>query len=109
MASISSTCRRAASPPPPAIQPSLAINAPIAARVKRETGIATRTVGLIITPALAESIVAEGKADMVAFGRAMLDDPRWGWHAARALGAEVPRVPQYQRAGPKLWSGAQRT
>jgi NADPH2 dehydrogenase len=84
-------------------------NAPIAARVKREAGIATRTVGLIITPALAESIVAEGKADMVAFGRAMLDDPRWGWHAARALGAEVPRMPQYQRAGPKLWSGAQRT
>ncbi len=84
-------------------------NAPIAARVKREAGIATRTVGLIITPALAESIVAEGKADMVALARAMLDDPRWGWHAARDLGAEVPRVPQYQRAGPKLWSGAPRT
>jgi NADPH2 dehydrogenase len=81
-------------------------NAPIAARVKREAGIATRTVGLIITPALAESIVAEGKADMVAFARAMLDDPRWGWHAARALGAEVPRAPQYQRAGPKLWPAA---
>ena len=84
-------------------------NAPIAARVKREAGIATRTVGLIVTPVLAESIVAEGKADMVSFARAMLDDPRWGWHAARTLGAEVPRVPQYQRAGPKLWSGAPRT
>ena len=81
-------------------------NAPIAARIKREAGIATRTVGLIMTPAQAEAIVADGKADMVALARGMLDDPRWGWHAAKVLGAEVPRVPQYQRAGPKLWSGA---
>jgi NADPH2 dehydrogenase len=81
-------------------------NAPIAERVKREAGIATRTVGLIVTPVQAESVVAEGKADMVTLARAMLDDPRWGWHAARALGAEIERVPQYQRAGPKLWPGA---
>jgi 2,4-dienoyl-CoA reductase-like NADH-dependent reductase (Old Yellow Enzyme family) len=81
-------------------------NAPIAARIKREAGIVTRTVGLILTSAQAEAIVAEGKADMVAFARAMLDDPRWGWHAARSLSAEVARVPQYQRAGPKLWPGA---
>jgi len=81
-------------------------NAPIAARVKREAGIATRTVGMIVTPAQAESIVAEGKADMVTLGRAMLDDPHWPWHAAYALGAEVSRPPQYQRANPKLWPGA---
>src|SRR5262249_11552164 len=80
-------------------------NAPIAARIKREAGIATRTVGLIVTPAQAEDIVATGKADMVSLARAMLDDPRWGWHAAHALGAEVARPPQYQRAGPKLWPG----
>ena len=30
---------------------------------------------------------------MVALARGMLDDPRWGWHAAQALGAEVPRTP----------------
>jgi 2,4-dienoyl-CoA reductase-like NADH-dependent reductase (Old Yellow Enzyme family) len=81
-------------------------NAPIAQRIKREAGIATRTVGLIVTPALAEEIVATGKADMVSLARAILDDPRWGWHAAQALGGEVARPPQYQRAGPKLWSGA---
>ena len=62
---------------------------PIAERIKREAGIATRVVGLIVTPEQAEAIVAEGKADMVAMARAMLDDPRWGWHAAQALGAEV--------------------
>jgi len=81
-------------------------NVPIAERVKREAGIATRVVGLIVTPAQAEAVVTEGRADMVAMARAILDDPRWGWHAARELGAEVPRVPQYQRVAPKLWPGA---
>ena len=81
-------------------------NVPIAERVRRETGIATRTVGLIVTPKQAEAIVAEGKADMVAMARAMLDDPHWGWHAAPALGAEVARAPQYLRVGPKLWAPA---
>ena len=52
-------------------------------RCRRETGIATRTVGLIVTPKQAEAIVAEGKADMVALARAVLDNPHWGWYAAR--------------------------
>jgi 2,4-dienoyl-CoA reductase-like NADH-dependent reductase (Old Yellow Enzyme family) len=81
-------------------------NTDIAAQVRRATGIATRTVGLIVTPHQAEAIVAQGKADMVALARAALDDPHWGWHAARALGAEVKRPPQYQRAADKLWPGA---
>jgi 2,4-dienoyl-CoA reductase-like NADH-dependent reductase (Old Yellow Enzyme family) len=81
-------------------------NVPIAARVKKEAGIATRTVGLIIKPEQAEQIVAQGEADLVSMARAFLDDPHWGWHAAKALGAEVARPPQYQRSGPKLWAPA---
>lgn len=81
-------------------------NVPIAERVRKEAGIATRVVGLITTPAQAEAVVAEGKADMVALGRGMLDDPRWGWHAGVELGAEVARPPQYLRAAPKLWAPA---
>jgi 2,4-dienoyl-CoA reductase-like NADH-dependent reductase (Old Yellow Enzyme family) len=81
-------------------------NVDIAARVRRDTGIATRTVGMIVTPKQAEGIVGDGKADMVALGRAALDDPHWGWHAARALGAEVKRPLQYARAGEKLWPGS---
>jgi NADPH2 dehydrogenase len=81
-------------------------NVPIAERIKREAGVATRVVGLITTPGQAEAIVAGGKADMVALARGLLDDPRWGWHAAIMLGAEVSRVPQYQRAAPKLWAPA---
>lgn len=81
-------------------------NVPIAEKIRREAGIATRTVGLIVTPQQAEDIVAAGKADMIAIGRGMLDDPHWGWHAAQALGAQVTRPRQYLRAGPALWPGA---
>jgi len=81
-------------------------NVPIADKVKRGTGLPTRVVGLIVSPAQAEAVVAEGKADMVAMARAVLNDPRWGWHAAQELGAEVARVPQYLRVGPKLWAPA---
>jgi len=74
--------------------------------VKREAGIAARAVGLIVTPEQAEAVVSKGEADMVALGRGFLDDPHWGWHAAKALGAEVARPRQYLRAGPKLWAPA---
>jgi NADPH2 dehydrogenase len=81
-------------------------NVPIAARVKKEVGLPTRTVGLILTPAQAEAIVAEGQADQVSLARAFLDDPHWGWHAAKALDADIPRPRQYARSGPKLWAPA---
>ena len=81
-------------------------NVPIAEQIKRETGIATSVVGMIATPRQAEEIVASGKADMIALGRAMLDDPHWAWMAARELGADVARPNQYLRAAPKLWPGA---
>ena len=81
-------------------------NVGIAAAVRRDAGIVTRVVGLIVTAKQAEAIVADGKADMVALARAVLDDPHWGWHAARALGAEVKRPHQYLRAQPAMWPGA---
>src|SRR5262249_4308748 len=80
-------------------------NVQFAEKVKREAGIVTRTVGLIAAPKQAEAIIAEGKADMVALARAMLDDPHWGWRAAHVLGAEVARPKQYQRAAPQVWAG----
>src|SRR5215468_4426875 len=50
-------------------------NVPIAARVKKEAGIPTRTVGLIVKPGHAEEIVAKGQADLVSMARCFLDDP----------------------------------
>ncbi|HKR19059.1 MAG TPA: NADH:flavin oxidoreductase/NADH oxidase [Stellaceae bacterium] len=77
-----------------------------AAKVRREAGIATRAIGMILTARQAETIVAESQADMVALARGFLDDPRWGWHAAEALGAPIPAPPQYQRATRDTWPGA---
>lgn len=79
---------------------------PFAEKVRRATGVPTRAVGLIATPQQAETVLAEGKADMIALARGFLDDPHWGWHAAQALGAEVARPPQYARAAPAQWPGA---
>jgi NADPH2 dehydrogenase len=83
-----------------------AYNAPLAEKVRREAAITARTVGLIASPKQAEALVADGKADMIALARAVLDNPHWGWQAALELGADVARPPQYQRAAPKLWPGA---
>jgi NADPH2 dehydrogenase len=73
---------------------------PFAEKIKAETGLPVISVGLITDPQQAEDIVAQGKADFVALARGMLYDPRWGWHAAAALGAEVEAPPQYWRAPP---------
>ena len=73
---------------------------PHAERIKRETGMTTMAVGLITEPAQAEAVIAEGQADFVALARAMLYDPRWPWHAAAELGAQVQAPPQYWRSAP---------
>jgi 2,4-dienoyl-CoA reductase-like NADH-dependent reductase (Old Yellow Enzyme family) len=78
-------------------------NVPFAARVKKEAGIATMAVGMISQARQAEQIVASGGADLIAIARAMMDDPRWAWHAARELGAETAYAPNYQRCHPSVW------
>ena len=72
-----------------------------AQRIKAETGMPTIGVGLITEPLHAEAIVANGQADMVGLARAMLFNPRWPWHAAAALGAQVAAPPQYWRSQPR--------
>jgi 2,4-dienoyl-CoA reductase-like NADH-dependent reductase (Old Yellow Enzyme family) len=79
---------------------------PFGREVRRRAGIATRSVGMVVDPKQAEQIVASGDADMVALARAMLDDPRWGWHAADVLGAAVPYPPSYDRSHPTVWPGS---
>jgi len=78
-------------------------NVAFAEKVRKESGIAVMSVGMITRPRQAEDIVASGKADLVAIARAMMDDPRWAWHAARELGAETPYAPNYVRCSPAVW------
>lgn len=70
---------------------------PYAAQVRREVDVPTMCVGLIRDPLHAQAIVADGEADLVALGRGMLNDPRWAWHAAEALGAKTQVPHQYMR------------
>lgn len=74
---------------------------PFAEAVRREVGIATMAVGLITEAQQAEEIIASGKADLVALARGMLYDPRWPWHAAAELGAQIKPPKQYGRSAPR--------
>lgn len=58
---------------------------PYADRIRREAGVMTQAVGLILRPRQAEEIIRSGSADLVALARQALYDPYWALHAARAL------------------------
>jgi hypothetical protein len=91
----------------PAARPAITLGyqIPLAAAVKKASGIAVQAVGMIVDPHQAEKIVAEGHADCVALARGFLDDPRWAWHAAAVLGADAVFPPQYLRARPEQLAG----
>ncbi len=74
---------------------------PFAHRVKVEAKIPTIAVGLITEPEQAEAIIASGEADAISVARAILYDPRWPWHAAAKLGAQVTAPKQYWRSQPR--------
>jgi 2,4-dienoyl-CoA reductase-like NADH-dependent reductase (Old Yellow Enzyme family) len=61
---------------------------PFAERVRRDTGLKTMAVGLILTPRQAEEALQAGRADLIAVGRELLFNPNWPLHAALELGAD---------------------
>jgi len=76
-----------------------------AAEIKKRTGLTAMAVGMIARPDQADGIVASGDADFVAVARMFLDDPRWGIHAAAALGVDIRYASQYISARPNNWLG----
>lgn len=78
---------------------------PFAKAIKDATGLAVIAVGMIVEARQAEEIVASGAADFVALARPMLDNPRWGIHAAAELGDDIAYPPPYIRARPNNWLG----
>lgn len=73
--------------------------------IKKEVQMPVIGVGLITEVEEAEKALETGKADLIAVGRGILYDPRWGWHAAAALGAKVTGVKQYARCEPHKAKG----
>mgnify|MGYP001356971973 CR=1 FL=1 len=76
---------------------------PLARAVKQAVSIPVIAVGLITEYEQAEAIVGTGDADMIALARAILYDPRWPWHAAAHLGAQVKAPRQYLRSQPSRY------
>jgi len=68
-----------------------------ASAVRNRGGMASGAVGLIHGADMAEMIVANGHADLVVLGRAMLADPYWPLHAAKKLRAKIAWPVQYER------------
>jgi 2,4-dienoyl-CoA reductase-like NADH-dependent reductase (Old Yellow Enzyme family) len=71
---------------------------PLAARIRREAGIATGAVGLITDARQADAIIARGDADLVLLARELLRDPYFPRRAAAELDVAITAPIQYGRA-----------
>jgi 2,4-dienoyl-CoA reductase-like NADH-dependent reductase (Old Yellow Enzyme family) len=69
-----------------------------AEQVRREAGVPTAAVGRITQPEQAAAILDAEQADLIVLGRALLADPHWPLHAAKALAVDVPWPPEYKAA-----------
>ncbi|TKD50526.1 bifunctional salicylyl-CoA 5-hydroxylase/oxidoreductase [Sphingomonas baiyangensis] len=72
---------------------------PFADRIRNEGGVATMAVGNIFEPDHANSILAAGRADLVAVGRPHLIDPMWTLRAAAQAEYRGVAVPRPYEAG----------
>jgi 2,4-dienoyl-CoA reductase-like NADH-dependent reductase (Old Yellow Enzyme family) len=59
---------------------------PYAERVRREAGVMSMAVGLIVDPMRAEDILQKGQADLIAIGRQSQFNPNIAHHWAHELG-----------------------
>ncbi len=71
---------------------------PFAESIRRDAAIATAAVGLITSPAQAETVIRSGQADLVLLGRELLREPCFPLRASRELGVDGPWPRQYLRA-----------
>lgn len=61
---------------------------PFAATIREKADIATMAVGLILDARHAEAALVNGETDLIAIGRAALDNPNWPLHARALLCGE---------------------
>ncbi len=72
-------------PPAGAAKPAYGYQVPYADRIRREAGLMTMAVGLIVHANQAEQILQQGRADLIALAREMLYNPNWTMDAAQKL------------------------
>ena len=72
---------------------------PFSDQIRNTLGCATMAVGNIYEPDHVNSILAAGRADLVALARPHLLDPNWTLRAAAELGYRGVRVPPQYEAG----------
>ena len=81
---------------PPRLGPGYQV--PFAEKIRGEAKVPTAAVGLITSAELADEIIRNERADLVALGRELLRHPFWTLDAARTLGQEIRWPRQYRRA-----------
>ncbi|MDE2333037.1 MAG: bifunctional salicylyl-CoA 5-hydroxylase/oxidoreductase [Rhodospirillales bacterium] len=83
---------------------------PFADAIRNDTRIATMCVGSITTADQVNTILAAGRADLVALGRPHLTDPHFTLRAAAAYGVELDGGPrQYAPGAAQLYRLAEQT
>ncbi|MBF96272.1 MAG: NADPH dehydrogenase [Alphaproteobacteria bacterium MarineAlpha9_Bin4] len=63
----------------------LGFQVPLAEEIRKNVGIKTMAVGVIINPIQAEEILDTEQADLIAMGRELMYNPFWPLHAAQEL------------------------
>jgi 2,4-dienoyl-CoA reductase-like NADH-dependent reductase (Old Yellow Enzyme family) len=61
---------------------------PYAERLRKEAGVMSMAVGLIVHADQAENILQQGRADLIALAREILYNPNWPMDAAQKLGID---------------------
>lgn len=74
--------------------------------IRHRLAVPVIAIGMLEAYALAESVLSQGSADIIAIGRGLLADPYWPNSAARALGGSVQLPQQYDRAFPSQFTQA---
>lgn len=73
---------------------------PFAEAIKKTVTIPVMAVGMITEGQQAEEILQKKQADIIAVARGFLNDPRWPWRAAGALGGTITAPQQFYRCLP---------
>jgi len=71
---------------------------PFARKIKEALNVPVVAVGMLENPTLADAVVRNGDADLVAIARGLLRDPYWAMNAAVALKQQTDIPKQYVRA-----------